>query len=410
MQIKRIHIEKFRSLKNVEIELGRVNVFIGPNGVGKTSILESLGVISASMFSRFDEALLMQRGIRLGTPELYKYSSKNERTSSTMSMSIDWSAIDEFKYRFTVNSVTDNRNIWRFSAESLVNLTTSKTVFGRSHRSNNFGDYQGFSIPYDRSMYGVLNDLQGSRFPTRFNWKDNDILQQLSDYAVYAPNTLILRGFQYDEAPRKFPLGIYGQKLPEVTFSLIKYLQQETDENTRELITNLFFFNSWIKSISVGAPSETVIYSNSTNSKRVVKFEDMYMRKGRNILTPNDVNEGALYSLFLACLVFHPDAPAVLSIDNFDSGMNPRVARESARIVCEAFKDSDKTILLTTHNPLVLDGLDITDDNIRLFSVDRDREGATIVNRIVISNEIRKQGTSLSDLWLTGRLGGMPNL
>ena len=32
-------------------------------------------------------------------------------------------------------------------------------------------------------------------------------------------------------------------------------------------------------------------------------------------------------------------------------------------------------MFLTTHNPLVLDGLDLSNDDIRLFSVDRDKNG-----------------------------------
>ena len=68
-------------------------------------------------------------------------------------------------------------------------------------------------------------------------------------------------------------------------------------------------------------------------------------------------------------------------------------------------------MLLTTHNPLVLDGLDLSDDRIRLFAVERTRStgGATRVYRIEVSDEVLKAtpaGLSLSNLWVMGRLGG----
>ena len=42
--ITNIAIESFKSLERVEVELGRVNVFIGANGSGKSNLLEAIGV------------------------------------------------------------------------------------------------------------------------------------------------------------------------------------------------------------------------------------------------------------------------------------------------------------------------------------------------------------------------------
>ena len=145
----------------------------------------------------------------------------------------------------------------------------------------------------------------------------------------------------------------------------------------------------------------------------MLKFTDRYMDATRNIVTAYDANEGALYSLFLACLLFHPLSPEVFAVDNVDYGLNPRVAREVARIFSEYAKLTDKTIFLTTHNPLILDGLDLRNDDIRLFRVERNRKGITKVTRIMINELIGEEEnsySSLSQLWLSGQLGGMPNL
>ena len=65
---------------------------------------------------------------------------------------------------------------------------------------------------------------------------------------------------------------------------------------------------------------------------------------------------------------------------------------------------------LTTHNPLVLDGLDISNDDIRLFSVERDKNGYAQIKRIKVSQELINEGQPLSRLWINGRLGGVPEL
>ena len=43
--IRSISIKAFKSLLEVEVTLGRVNVFIGANGSGKSNLLEAIGVL-----------------------------------------------------------------------------------------------------------------------------------------------------------------------------------------------------------------------------------------------------------------------------------------------------------------------------------------------------------------------------
>ena len=51
-------------------------------------------------------------------------------------------------------------------------------------------------------------------------------------------------------------------------------------------------------------------------------------------------------------------------------------------------------------NSLVLDGLDLMDDDIRLFAVNKSRKsGHTTLQRIQITKELMDSGYSLSRLW-----------
>src|SRR5262245_768864 len=68
----RIHIERFKSLYDVEVELGNVNVFVGANGSGKSNLLEAIGVIGAAGFGSVDDQALLRRGVRPGVPRIYK--------------------------------------------------------------------------------------------------------------------------------------------------------------------------------------------------------------------------------------------------------------------------------------------------------------------------------------------------
>lgn len=70
--IRTLRVERFKSLVKLELELGRINVFIGANGSGKSNLLEAVGVLGAAAFGRVDDETLLRRGVRPGVPSLYK--------------------------------------------------------------------------------------------------------------------------------------------------------------------------------------------------------------------------------------------------------------------------------------------------------------------------------------------------
>jgi putative ATP-dependent endonuclease of OLD family len=43
--IDRIKIQNFRSIRDLEIKLGKMNAFIGPNNAGKSNIMRALNLV-----------------------------------------------------------------------------------------------------------------------------------------------------------------------------------------------------------------------------------------------------------------------------------------------------------------------------------------------------------------------------
>lgn len=70
-------------------------------------------------------------------------------------------------------------------------------------------------------------------------------------------------------------------------------------------------------------------------------------------------------------------------------------------------KKYDKQVLITTHNPSILDGLDINNEDERLFVIRRNLDGHTQVNRVEYKSK-EKEDLPLSEAWLKGYLGGLP--
>lgn len=66
--IRSVHITNYKSILDHTIELGRVNIFIGENGCGKTNILEAIAMASASVTGKLDSEELYSKGVRIAKP------------------------------------------------------------------------------------------------------------------------------------------------------------------------------------------------------------------------------------------------------------------------------------------------------------------------------------------------------
>ncbi|MCC3377591.1 AAA family ATPase [Cohnella sp. REN36] len=282
----------------------------------------------------------------------------------------------------------------------------NRKVFGRSRASkyklDNFPE-----IEID-AYKGLLSFLQGIRTKNGQGYA-NDLYEVFKDYCIFTPNTTTLRGIQLDPFQRE-PVGLLGGRLSDAVNELIN-LEEETF-GTLDL-EDLFDLLHWVNQVEVGKPTKEMLSSSVPVTAKTIRFTDRFMREGRNELTAYDASEGSLYVLFLLSLVMHKASPPMFAIDNFDQALNPRLARAVTTKFCEQAIKNNKICFVTTHNPLVLDGLDLNDDRIRLFSVDRNSKGHTQINRINITDDLLakgKEGNSLSRLWTSGWLGGVPNI
>ena len=393
MDLKRISIGNFKSLYDTSFEPGKINVFIGANGSGKSTVLEAIGLLSAAMTDRVDAASLQRRGVRLSVPTLYKSNFKDiKRRNPTINLSLEWNDNDtkhDFRYDVHLTTPTDT-DYWKYHSEAFFQDGIPK--WGRSNASRQqSNNYIGFFLIDDDK------ELENGR----------KIARALSNYGIFQPNTMTLRGTIPDPS-QSAPLGLNGGRLAES----IKELLSTDDDDVKFgdiLMDDVLEMIDWASNISVNAPKKNNINANIPTTRQVIEFADRYMKDSAQF-TGYDASEGALYVLFMLALAMHRQGPAIFAVDSFDHALNPHLAKKMTEVFCNEIIKKGKTAFLTTHSPLVLDGLDITNDDIRLFAVDRNSKGHSQITRITVSKELLEEGQSLSRLWINGRLGGVPTL
>ena len=391
MNIKEIKIKNFKSLYDVSFCPGNINVFIGANGSGKSSVLEAIGVLSAAMTDRVNNNSLQRKGVRLSTSSLYKSQFRSiERSMPTVDFAMNWERNHD-KYDYSVHLTTPSDNdTWKYHSESVSK--NGEIVFGRSNRTS-------VQLNNKVGYYALSEKLTGEEYTDMGNY--------ISGYGIYQPDTLTLRGNVADPT-QVTPIGLNGGRLADAMEDLFSVVDDEIMFGTLNM-DDVLELIEWASDIHITKPKKSNLNPGVPSTRQVIEFHDRFL-KDKSVFTGYDASEGALYVLFMLTLAMHPDVPGMFAIDSFDHALNPRLAKRITEIFSQLIIESGKTVFMTTHNPLVLDGLNLADDRIRLFAINKNKHGHAELNRIQISQELLETGQSLSRLWINGLLGGVPEL
>jgi predicted ATPase len=364
--LTKFKVENFKSIHSLELELGRVNVFIGENGSGKSNVLEAVALASAALIEEWKSELLVSKGVRIADPNLMRSAFESNKEPL------------KFKLEF------------------------GERIFETFYLHDG-GDYRDWKVGFDYE-----NDPVFVRLNTTYS-RDatiNEVIEIFHDYGrsvrelvgeflIYFPENTTLRNFE-NEAPLQ-PLGIYGQGL----FKLLKKFSEEPDQPAiRELNERLQLFG-WFDSFALPErlwPGESFL-----------KIRDRYLDANIDFIDQRSANEGFLFVLFYLSLFISKDTPKFFAIDNIETSLNPMMCTKLMTTVAELAKTHDKQVMITTHSPAILDGINLNDDEQRLFVVYRNAYGHTVARRVKKPQPLPGQlPAKLSTLFMAGHLGGMP--
>jgi energy-coupling factor transporter ATP-binding protein EcfA2 len=397
--IRKIRIENYKSIPNLALDLGRLTVLIGANGSGKSNILEAIALASAAAQDKLDNEFLIARGIRV-TETRFMRSAFDKLPTPREATQVSFQDDDEP----TINSIaTSNRTI-KISAEG-----DDKIAFDCELFADEVASYpKWMQLPSIRTKELVAT-LKAENLPPGTQLTPEILERVLTQtverlrsrpagtipgFLVYAPENSSLRTFQAEG--QILPLGIKGEGL----FAHLKGLDTAKHRERLEKIREKLKLIDWFETF--------VVPNDLSPGERIIKIQDRYLSDG-TLFDQRSANEGFLFLLFYVTLFISPETPAFFSIDNVDSSLNPKLCGALLQQFVKLAHDYDKQVILTTHNPAVLDGLDLHDDEQRLLVVDRDKDGHTRVRRV----DPPKTGAgqlpvSLSEAFMRGYIGGLP--
>lgn len=404
--LESIEVQRFKSIIHQTVSFGRVNLFVGGNGSGKSNLLEAIGVLSAALARGVTDADLVARGVRLSTPAFFKSAFKNRKLPSTLRVEAKFS--DELTYNFELMA-SPGASYLRFKNES--STYHSSRMFGRSgNGATLFANSLSAELNPVRGMYDQLRPI--AQFPSGVL----SAFDNFSKYAIYSPQTEFLRGTEVGAAQQP-PIGLHGEGLPQATEGTLELWRRATGAEKERIrdIFKLVWATGWTDQFGTGITNPALVSSQIKTGLETIYFRDRFLHKARNRITAYDASEGVLFLLFMVVLLAHPDSPRIFALDNVDSALNPRMTKFAVSKIIEVVlaKNEDRQVFMTSHNPTAMDAIDLFDDRTRIFTLSRNDEGHTIVKRITAPKNMsreewieKKGGRSLSELWISDEIPG----
>lgn len=398
--IREFTIKNFKSIVDQRIELGQFNVFIGENGAGKTNILEAFALAGASLSHKLGVYGLHERGLRVARPSIVVSAFSDEawqageiRLECVFDVERDAPPVKVDFYIVTPDA-GDIQAGWldRRADPGSVKRDDGAPPSGLQGRAQLIRSLMAASLTSEAAP-----PKPPVQEPTKLDRRERRRLlgELLGDYVIYQLNALALRGIQ--NVSPIVPLGIHGENLDVLMSAFNRRELKDLEERSK--------LASWVDSVAVDDEDKPKFMGYKIGaSTSTLYIRDRFMPRSNNTFSAENSGESILYILFYLALFISRITPKVFGIDTIETALSPGLCRDLIRELAALSKVKDKQALITTTSPAVLDGLNLNDDDQRLFVVSRNSEGHTVTKRIRTKPDWMAENEKLSQLWIRGQL------
>ena len=381
-KIKRIGIEGFRRLKDIDIEMRPMMVMIGANGVGKTSFMDALSLLAASARGALSQHL----------NDLGGFASVTTRSSAGgIALSTETTLLDDCQLGYSLQ-VSPQGIGYSISREKLVGVSASTAI--------TYIDSEDGAISYHDP---IMDELIQQRL--KYNNRESALSQMPKIPLKSTPfdpelfRDTLEKATQYhaldvsQRAPIKLPQQLRPTMLPgQNGEDLAPFLY-----NLRE--ANYDRFEAVEDSLKAVFPGfESLGFPVVAAGMITMTWKD---KSFRNPFYMHELSEGTLRFLWLVSLLQSPDLSTITMIDEPEVSLHPELLSLFAELLREASLRSH--IVVATHSDRLIGFLEPSE----VVVMDIDEGGAasmTWADWFDLDAWLAEY--SLDQVWQMGRMGG----
>ena len=347
--IDRIVIENFKSLRKIDLSLGRMNLFIGTNASGKSNFLDALRVLQG-IGNGFTISEILDGKPRSATNEVWD----GIRGGSSLTCFAGTDAADEVTLE--VSGIASSRWEYTISFSPALGRVTlerlkfaGKNIYDSTPISSNVAGYPLLSVCY--------LGTQGKPLEFKFD-SARPVLGQFS-------NTIHVSSTMYDDANIAAEIGALMANTQRVDpsppvlqrYSQAHYAQRLGDhgENFAALVRTICqdeqkkgAYLAWLQELR---PDEV----QDVGTLKGAVGEPLFMLKEGNQTFPAPVlSDGTLRFAAITAAFFQPAMPNIMTIEEIENGIHPGRLRLLVELLRSQTVSSATQVFATTHSPTTL--------------------------------------------------------
>jgi energy-coupling factor transporter ATP-binding protein EcfA2 len=365
----RLSVENFLSLKGVSLELGKVNILVGPNASGKSNVARALQLVAG-----------LARG---GAPYLEGYGRLRDLSfgfDPAVDIRIALEALVEGRrceYVLRLNA-TDYSEEVRADGEQIVSHR------GSSKEALIKGAARVVDLTLSPSYYGHVYGSVLTALPSDVGHEVHRLASELKGISVhsFSPRDLRLRSHITAEPALRY----HGENLAR--YLLHAYLERRRDfQRVEEALRSL-----------IPEVEEVVPHIEGDSVEVWIKAKGL-----DEPLRPHNVSDGTMRALAIASALYGGSSLVVL--EEPENCVHPHLLEALMSLA----RDSPPQVILTTHSPYLLDHARPEE----VYVVEK--EGLeTKVGRLSAMKELEavrrflEEGGTLGEAWYSGMMGGTP--
>ena len=364
--IERIAIENFKSLRSVDLTLGRVNLFVGTNASGKSNFLEALRVLEG-IGNGFTIGEVLNGKPKSATNEVWE----GVRGGSRYACFSDSSGKDEVAIRALGGLEKSDRMKWQYKiafsskrgeiVDEVIQMSKGRMEDGFNYsRRDDIDIYEDSHFPFlsiltfrhsspFESLESITEEMEGEKLFLHFHMQKD----RRSKILFLTPLIRLPRFFSNAQSidPRHEILGSYSQ------FSSARRMGNH-GENFAALIKTICQdkklkspYLAWLRQLR---PEE--VDDIGTLDGAVGEPMFMLRENGREFPAPV-LSDGTLRFAALTAAFFQPHMPDIMTIEEIENGIHAsrvQLLLDLFRTQAEATKTQ---VFATTHSPAILDWL-----------------------------------------------------
>jgi predicted ATPase len=365
--IRKIRIEGYKSIREMDLELRPLNILIGANGSGKSNFIAAFKFIRDVVEQRLQEHVAYAGG----TNTLLHFGSK---TTPNMGVEIEF---DELTYFVELRATVEERLLIRF--ESFA----EKNSLAKSIR-----DYGEMPIPESRLKTEIQSASNG-------NSSSKDALRQKTFNALQQVNV-----FHFHDTSDTAKVKRTGDLFDAF------YLRPDASNLAAFLYTmrvrNPQHYRRIVETVQLVAPFFEDFFLEPT-ALNPEKIQLLWEERGSDDkFGAHILSDGTLRFICLATLLLQPSPPPIILIDEPELGLHPYALYVLGGLLSAAAVD--RQVIVTTQSVTLVDQFAPED----IVVVDK-REGASNFHR-VSGEDLTEwlEDYSLGELWEKNILGGTP--